>query len=219
MKTSHLLVLLILSSPLAKAAEPGVIRENIEWCDVWMPNTNVHDLPRVLLIGDSITRGYYPLVEKELQGKAYVARLCTSKSVGDPALIRELTTFLADETFDVIHFNNGMHGWGYSEEVYGKAFPEVIAALHQAAPQAKLICCSITPVRQDKPPGATNARVKARNALAAAVAAKEGIPVDDLFALMDGKPELHSDDVHFGKEGQALQATQVAHSILPLLKK
>lgn len=58
-------------------------RETVEWIDVWLPHTNDDKLPRVLLIGNSITRGYYPKVEKLLKGKAYVARLTTSKSLGD----------------------------------------------------------------------------------------------------------------------------------------
>jgi hypothetical protein len=65
------------------ADEPRIVRENIEWLDVWVPNTNATDLPRVLLIGDSITRGYFKDVEEKLKGKAHVARLATSKSVGD----------------------------------------------------------------------------------------------------------------------------------------
>ena len=44
------------------------------------PITDTPGLPRVLLIGDSITRGYYPAVEKQLAGKACVARLTTSAS-------------------------------------------------------------------------------------------------------------------------------------------
>jgi hypothetical protein len=45
-------------------------RESIEWCDIWISHANETNLPRVLLIGDSITRAYYPEVEKRLEGKA-----------------------------------------------------------------------------------------------------------------------------------------------------
>lgn len=41
-----------------------VVREDTEWCDVWLPHNNDTDLPHVLLIGDSITRGYGAEVEK-----------------------------------------------------------------------------------------------------------------------------------------------------------
>src|SRR4051794_30016476 len=119
--------------------EPRVVRENIEWLDVWVPNTNAHDLPRVLLIGDSITRGYYKEVEDRLKTRAYVARLATSKSVGDPGLLAEVQLVLHQTRFDVIHFNNGLHGWGYSEDEYARHFPQLLETLQKEAPGAKLI--------------------------------------------------------------------------------
>src|SRR4051812_35843495 len=90
------------------AAEPA--RESIEWLDIWMPHTNDHGLPRVLLIGDSITRGYGKQVESNLKDKAYVARLASSKSLGDPALLEQVALVLREQSFEAIHFNNGMHG-------------------------------------------------------------------------------------------------------------
>ena len=73
-----LLALVILSF----SAAGQISREKIEWLDVWIPDTNERGLPRVLLVGDSITRGYGKQVEAGLKGKAYVARLATSKSLG-----------------------------------------------------------------------------------------------------------------------------------------
>ena len=49
------------------------MRERIEWADIWVTDADKSDLPRVLLIGDSITRGYFDGVEKPLAGKAYFA--------------------------------------------------------------------------------------------------------------------------------------------------
>jgi hypothetical protein len=54
-----------------------VVRENIEWLDVWVPGNEVKGLPRVLLIGDSIPRGSYGEVEGRLKDKAVVARSAT----------------------------------------------------------------------------------------------------------------------------------------------
>src|SRR3954469_14911554 len=70
------------------AAQPA--RESIEWCDIWISHANETKLPRVLLIGDSIARDYYPEVEKRLAGKAFVARLATSRFVADPVLLKEI---------------------------------------------------------------------------------------------------------------------------------
>src|SRR4026209_1855160 len=100
----------------AKAAPPA--REAIEWCDIWISHANETNLPRVLLIGDSIVRDYYPEVEKRLAGKAFVARLATSRFVADRVLLEEIKLVLSGTKFDVVVFNNGMHGWQHSEKEY-----------------------------------------------------------------------------------------------------
>src|SRR6266853_2664666 len=80
---------------------PPSARESIEWCDIWISHANQTNLPRVLLIGDSITRAYYPEVEKHLEGKAYVARLATSRFVADPVRLKEIALVLDGAKFDV----------------------------------------------------------------------------------------------------------------------
>jgi len=203
--------------PNAFAQDSPIRRERIEWCDAWMPNMNDHDLPRVVLIGDSITRGYYPFVEQILNGKAYVARITTSKAVGDPALLDELATFLRQARFDVVHFNIGMHGWAYSEDEYRRNFPALVAAIGKHAPQAKLIWASTTPIGSDTESGARNDRIVRRNSIAGDLALAQGIPIDDLHALMAPHAAMHSGNVHFNKEGSALMAEQVAREVSKLL--
>lgn len=105
-----------------------------------------------------------------------------------------------------MHFNIGMHGWAYSEEEYRRNLPLLVDVIRENAAAAKLIWGSTTPVRKDQEHGATNDRIRARNAI-------QHIAVDDLHALMLSHGDLHSDDVHFNKEGSALLARQVADSI------
>src|SRR3982750_2981738 len=104
----YLLFTIFLSLNFVTAAPPA--RESIEWCDIWISHANETNLPRVLLIGDSITRAYYPEVESHLAGKAYVARLATSRFISDPILLQEIALVLGNTKFDIIHFNNGLHG-------------------------------------------------------------------------------------------------------------
>src|SRR5437899_7452530 len=125
-------------------AQPA--HESIEWCDIWISHANETNLPRVLLIGDSITRDYYPEVEKRLAGKAFVARLTTSRFLADPVLLKEIELVLDQMKFDVIHFNNGMHGWQYTEADYRKAFPSFLETIRAHAPKARLIWAATTPV-------------------------------------------------------------------------
>ena len=217
MRTLRILAAAVAIVGASYAQDRKIKRENIEWTDVWFPNTNAHDLPRVALIGDSITRAYYAAVENNLKGKAYCARIATSKAIGDPALPAQLAMFLAEAKFDVVHFNIGMHGWEYSEDDYREFLPELLAAIRKGAPGAKLIWASTTPVRKDKIPGPSNERIAARNRIAREFFEKQGIAIDDLGASMAGHQDLHKDDVHFNDEGSAILAAQVAAAIEKLL--
>lgn len=224
-----LLLLLSLAAITASglaAADPGALppaRESIEWCDIWLSHANETNRPRVLLIGDSIVRDYYPEVEKRLYGKALVARLATSRFVADPVLLKEIELVLEGTRFDVILFNNGMHGWQHGEEAYRKAFPGLIKAIRAHAPEARLIWANTTTLRDGKGVnGDTKAeysdeRIAARNALAAEIVAAENIPIVDLNAAVIGRPEFHSDNVHFNGQGDGILAAQVSAAIEKLL--
>ena len=139
-----ILPLLLFSAAPAAPAPP--VRESIEWANIWITGGDRSDLPKVLLIGDSIAVGYYQRVADALKDKADCCRLSTSKSLGDPAYLEEVKLVVSQYPFAVIHFNNGLHGWGYTEEQYQEAFPKLLALLRQAAPQAKLIWATTTPV-------------------------------------------------------------------------
>jgi len=211
---------LLLESHAAPPTVPPSAHEFIEWCDIWISHANETNLPRVLLIGDSITRDYYPGVEKHLEGKAYVARLATSRFASDPVLLQEIALVLDNTKFDIIHFNNGMHGWQHSEAEYREAFPKILATIQAHAPNAKLVWATTTPLKVSRPNSPTDPsdeRIAARNAIGLACVKEQNIPVDDLNALVRGHPEFHSDNVHFNPQGIRLEAAQVAKSIEPLL--
>ena len=210
------ILLCSLGSPVLHAQKPKSIPEEIEW--TWEvrpahPNTK---LPNVLLLGDSITRAYFPQVTKDLTGTANVYLMASSISVGDPRLPREIAEFITMEgvPFRVVHFNNGMHGWAYTEAQYKAAFPSFLRAVERLAGSSKaMIWATTTPVRADATGGANNARVDARNAIANALVKAEGIAIDDQHSLMMKHQDLHQDPVHFQPSGAALQGDQAAATI------
>jgi lysophospholipase L1-like esterase len=173
------------------------------------------------LVGDSITRNYYPEVQRQLTNVANVYLFAASTSIGDPRLAHQLAEFSAMEAvpFKVVHFNNGMHGWTYSEQEYREAFPAYLRALHKIAPKASFIWATITPVRADDKPGPTNARIEDRNSIAQSFITAAGIPVDDEHALMIHHANQYEDNVHFNAEGAAIQGQRVAQSIRSSLGK
>ncbi len=139
-----------------------------------------------------------------------------SASSGDPRLPRQLRDYfeMMGIHFAVVHFNNGMHGWGYTEQQYAAGLPGLIAVLRAGAPDAKLIWATTTPVLHDATAGeATNARIDARNQLASAFMNRQEIVIDDQHALMLKHQDMHDGDVHFTAAGSALQAEQVAETV------
>ena len=224
-----LLPVVLLAVPAGSKAQtliapPGrqVAREPIEWIRLWLPNVNKKDLPQVLLLGDSITQAYYEDVAADLKGKAYVGYLTSSLSVGDPMLPQQIALVLRNYRFDVIHFNNGLHGKGYTEEDYARYFPQFVKTIQANAHGAKLVWTSSTPVRVGKDMSelaSFTKRVAARNKIAAAYVRKAGIPIDDLYAAVLQHPEyyLGVDGTHPNPQGRAAEARDVSASILKVV--
>jgi hypothetical protein len=217
---SNLSILLAGSSSLhAQAA--GSLLEEIEWTWEVRPTHCDPKLPNVLLLGDSITRAYYPAVARRLTGKANLYLMATSASVGDPRLAPQIADFATAEAvpFSLVHFNNGMHGWAYTESQYQSAFPSFLRAIQDAAPGARLIWATITPVKADTRPGPTNSRIESRNAIAKTLVQKAGLPIDDQHQLMMHHLDAFEDTVHFNESGAQMQAAQAVATIEGALPK
>ena len=211
-----LLSILLLSSQPLQAEE--AIHERIEWSDVWIVNANADDRPRVLLVGDSIVKGYYKGVEEALGEKANCARFATSKFLSHPDYLKELGLLVDRFSFDVIHINNGLHGWDYTEVQYKAGLTALFAWLKEHAPNAKIIWGHSTPVRNSSDSSQfneeRNPRVIERNRIATEAAEAAGVPVNDLFTLVVDHPDYFvSDGVHFSEAGRAAQAAEVAEKI------
>ncbi len=217
--------LICLSSALMSVAQSAVIhREDIEWLDTRVFDGRGTKLPRVLLVGDSICLGYFGKVQALLQGKASMAYLATSKAIPDPAYLEEVKTLLDEYKFDVIHFNNGLHGMDYTEREYERHFPNLIKLFRKMQPQAKLIWANSTTWRESAPNldqfHPNNDRVIARNRIADQIVSKDGIPIDDLYRLVADHPEWKANDgVHFNDQGYSALADQVAEYVLKALKE
>jgi len=190
------------------------ITEKIEWTWADRPESPDPKLPNVLLLGDSITRAYYPATAKALQGIANVYLFATSACAADPRYTKQLHDEMAmvGLSFRVIHFNNGMHGWGYTDAQYASSLPATVNALHKLQLAAKLVWANTTPIRANND-GATNERIDQRNHDADALMQRLHIPIDDQHTLMQTHSDLHQDNVHWNEKGSGIQSVQVADSI------
>jgi acyl-CoA thioesterase-1 len=178
-------------------------------------------LPRVLLIGDSISIGYTLPVRKLLKGKANVHRIPTN---GGPTIkgIAELDEWLGGGPWDVIHFNWGLHDLRRMDggapqvplDAYERNLRTLAARLQKT--KAKLIWASTTPVPEGKvSPPRVPADVAAYNAAAERVMRDFAIPINDLysFALPRLSAIQQPVNVHFHRAGSEALAERVAAAI------
>lgn len=193
-------------------------QEHIEWSDIWIDNADKDDRPRILLVGDSIAKGYYFQVEKRLSDKANCARYTTSKFLGNPDYQAELGLILKRYKFDVIHINNGLHGMDYTEKEYKEGLHALLTTLKRYAPKAKLIWCMTTPVRTGGNLAQFNInrnnRVVERNRIAAEIMDHNKIQINNLYEVVKDHPEYYQNDgIHFTTTGIIVQAERVAEMI------
>ena len=196
-------------------------------------------LPRVLLLGDSISmgvgssgsyQGYEEPTRKLLNGKATVHGI--SGNGGNTQFgLENLPKWLGEEHWDVIHFNWGLHDIGRGKtgrqcnvplDQYKRNLREIVKRLK--ATGATLIWATTTPVPKKEANRAANRRnsdVIAYNSAARKIMEEQHVAIDDLYAF--ALPRLREiqqpDDVHFTFEGSAVLARPVADSILAALKQ
>jgi len=192
--------------------------EGTEWSDIWIANANDNAQPRILLVGDSIVSGYYYATAKHLSGKASCAKYATSKFLANPDYLAELGLILKRYRFDVIHINNGLHGWGYTENEYKQGLQDLLKTLERHARQAKVIWCTTTPMRKagnlSQLKKSTNDRVIERNRIATEIMNCNKISINNLYEEVKDHPEYFANDgVHYNDTGKAVQAKMVAQII------
>jgi len=228
MKKWYFAILLMLGTAVITVADDdalGLHPDGAPW-GVNRSGQSDSDLPRVLLIGDSIVNGYFGLVRDALNGEAVVDNWVTGKNLNSGGLLDDLREVLAKGPYDVIHFNIGLHGWPEGRIPEGQYEPllrKYVDVYRENAPDATLIWCSTTQISmQDEPTTldpVNNPTIVERNAIAARVMKEYGIEIDDLYTFMSGRLDLmRGDKFHWKQEGIALQAGKVAEVIEAALK-
>jgi acyl-CoA thioesterase-1 len=192
-------------------------------------------LPKVLILGDSISLGYTPVVRKLLEGKAEVLRPrenCQHTATG----LAKIKGWLGDEKWDVIHFNWGI--WDthmldekgqivreeeqpglrqrHSPEQYRKNLAELVVTMK--ATGAKLIFATTTPIMRRK--GERFEAIPTLNAEAAAIMKEHGVAINDLyeFVLPHAAEWQGTDRVHFNPAGNEQLGKRVSEAILKSLE-
>jgi acyl-CoA thioesterase-1 len=237
MKTLSLGLLLALST-LAQAADPAPAKpaETVKVAPkakakapdpAMAPIKDVEGLPRILLVGDSISIGYTLPVRKQLDGKANVHRITIN---GGPTTngVANLPKWLGPGKWDVIHFNFGLHDLKIMEggkrqvepEDYERNLRALVAELRKTG--AKLIFATTTPVPEGKlNPPRNFGDVATYNQIALKVMRENDVAIDDLNAAIT--PDLAKlqkpHDVHFTADGSEALGQAVVKSLQKALGK
>ncbi len=213
--------------PAPKKKKPGAMT----------PVTDDPKLPRVLLIGDSISIGYTVPVRQLLAGKANVHRPLTNCGPTTRGLAG-IDAWLGDKKWDVIHFNFGLHDLKYMGpkgqnladpkdptshmqvpiDEYEKNLRKIVARLKKTG--AVLIWRSTTPVPQGAKGRVVGDSAK-YNAVAAKIMKENNITIDDHYAFcmprLD-KMQLKA-NVHFTPAGSKMLAEEAVKAITAALAK
>jgi len=176
-------------------------------------------LPRVLLIGDSVSRGYTLAARKALAGKANVHRAPANCGPTATAL-KKLDVWLGKGDWDLIHFNFGIHDRRTPAADYESRLETIVERLKNTG--AKLVWASSTPIPADWKEGPEiKTLLEEKNEIAARVMKQNGVEIDDLFTFIT--PHLpdtqNPKDVHFNSKGYEMLGKQVAQQIEASLKK
>jgi acyl-CoA thioesterase-1 len=235
MRTQSLFFCLILALG-ASAADTPKKKKARKPNPAMAPVEDVVGLPRVLLIGDSISVGYTAPVRELLKGKANVHRPKTNCGPTTKG-VAEIDAWLGDGKWDVIHFNWGLHDLKYmgpqgqnladpktkdsGQQVpikeYEANLRKLVARLKKTG--ATLIWRNTTPV-----PAGAKGRVLGDSALynkaAKVIMDTHGIAIDDQYSFaMEHLADIQlKANVHFSAAGSKALAGQAAAAIERVLK-
>lgn len=216
-------LLLLITSGLAQDAEPKKPAKKPD--PALAPITDTPGLPRVLLIGDSISIGYTLPVRALLKDKANVHRVLENGGSTETGRAK-LDKWLGSEKWDVIHFNWGLHDLKHlkdnkldlagpqvtSVEKYEQNLRALVTRLK--ATGAKLIWATTTQVPEGSA-GRVEGDEAAYNAAALKIMKEEKVAIDDLHEFLSpritGLQIPHN--VHFTKEGYQALGEKVAEAI------
>ena len=194
-------------------------------------------LPNVLIIGDSISIGYYPFVKELMRYKALVTRPfkedeSPENCQGTTNGVKNIDRWIGDAKWDLIHFNFGLHDLKHVDPVtrenskdpehphqadlkqYKKNLEVIVEKLTTTG--AKLVFATTTPYPDEvggplRDPGMP----EKYNKVALKIMKKNGIAVNDLYAYVLPRMEelQRPNNVHFTEAGSRELAKEVAKII------
>ena len=188
------------------------------------------ELPRVVLIGDSIRQGYAPHVAQQLSGRATV--FSPKENGGDSRnVLKHLDEWVIAQKPAVVHINCGLHDLRVDNatKVHQVPIAEYEANLRtlidrlRKETSASIVFANATPLIDDRHAKRFEkfdrvvADVRKYNATAERVMLELGVPVDDLFWIAEQSgidKAIGPDGVHFTPAGYERLAEAVTDCVV-----
>lgn len=198
------------------------------------------DLPKVVLIGDSIRLSYTATVVKELEGRAVVF---SPKPNGQDSrnVLKNLDAWAIKQQPAIVHFNCGIHDtkkfkitgkFQVSPEEYEANLRKIVEQI-RGKTDAVVIFATSTPIiddraakiRAERDYELLNTSIEQYNAIATQVMTELKVPINNLNATLNApkapkttKTLIVADGVHLSSAGQLMLGQKVAHTIENHLK-
>ena len=190
-------------------------KERYEWIHSWQDENFSNDLPRVLLVGDSITHGYQTRVREMLKGVCYVDYVATSFSVDTEIYADLIKDYAEYNDYDLIHYNFGLHGKHLSKKIYKNRAKKIVEILMR---KSKVIFANNTVIYKEGNTVLDKSWMKyvgERNQAINELAEEFNLKIDDLYAVSCELPKgmRLSDGTHYTVEGYTVFAESVVKSI------
>jgi len=185
-------------------------------------------MKKLILIGDSIRKGYQPFVEKNLEGKFEVwgpeENCGTSENI-----LSHIEEWIISKFPDIVHMNCGGHDIKkefnsdqplVSLDKYAANLEKIFTIIKEKT-KARIIWATITPINekvhnQKKGFNRFEKDIIAYNKIALEISKKMGIEVNDLFEKiikLGIDKYLQSDGTHFTKEGYFILGKMISEFI------
>lgn len=191
--------------------------EQFEWDNVWWECADTTGVPRVLYIGDSISCATRRIATEVAENKIFFDGFGSSKALDNPYFADSVRLFARQQgEREMILFNNGLHGWHLDDrteyERYYEQFIKFLLAEFGSTPIALLLTTAVADKRR-------NDRVIQRNQAVCRLASTYGLPMVDLYSLVDNHRELlSSDGVHLTPDGYELLAKSLVNKVKEIIK-
>lgn len=204
-------------------------------------NPSIEDsaLPRILIIGDSISGHYHERLRLLMEGRANIVGEASPASRPDPrrsfwATIGprfyrtdtatkgdDLKTYLAESgPWDIVHFNIGIHVFAGAKPGDEKPYAEKLRQVVETIRESGAVCLfanSTGTVADNTIPKSPNylTNCKAFNAAAESVMKELGVPVTDLYGLIQPriKELISADRIHTNAEADQMMAELIAERL------